>query len=110
MATRRKKSEEGGVLESPLMDIIDQTGESPLMKDSIENVQYIPVEGNRDLVRDPRTGAILNTNKKAYFRAVQERQRRNSEDNEYESLKSEVAELKEMLAQLLEKVNANGNN
>lgn len=97
MATRKRKSEE-------------EIQESPLMAATIDTVQYIPVEGNKDLVRDPRTGAILNTNKKAYFRAIQDKQRRNAEDSEYESLKSEVAELKEMLAQLLEKVNANGSN
>ena len=97
MATRKRKTEE-------------EIQESPLMAATIDTVQYIPVEGNKDLVRDPRTGAILNTNKKAYFRAIQDKQRRNAEDSEYESLKSEVAELKEMLAQLLEKVNANGSN
>ena len=97
MATRKRKTEE-------------EIQESPLMAATIDTVQYIPVEGNKDLVRDPRTGAILNTNKKAYFRAIQDKQRRNAEDSEYESLKSEVAELKDMLAQLLEKVNANGSN
>lgn len=110
MATRRKKvtAEEG--MDSPLMEAIEQVQESPLMQESVEVTQYIPVEGNKDLVRDPRTGAILNTNKKAYFRAIQDRQRRQAEDTDYESLKSEVSELKSMLAQLLEKVNANGNN
>ena len=97
MATRKRKTEE-------------EIQESPLMDTPIDVVQYIPVEGNKDLVRDPRTGAILNTNKKAYFRAIQDKQRRNEETSEYESLKTEVAELKDMLAQLLEKVNANGSN
>ncbi len=97
MATRKRKTEE-------------EIQESPLMNDVVDITQYIPVEGNKDLVRDPNTGAILNTNKKAYFRAVQEKQRRNQEQSEYDSLKTEVAELKSMLAQLLEKVNANGSN
>ncbi len=97
MATRKRKTEE-------------EIQESPLMNDVVDITQYIPVEGNKDLVRDPNTGAILNTNKKAYFRAVQEKQRKNQENSEYESLKTEVAELKSMLAQLLEKVNANGSN
>lgn len=97
MATRKRKTEE-------------EIQESPLMNDVVDITQYIPVEGNKDLVRDPNTGAILNTNKKAYFRAVQEKQRRNQEESEYDSLKTEVAELKSMLAQLLEKVNANGSN
>jgi hypothetical protein len=85
MATRKRKTEE-------------EIQESPLMNDVVDITQYIPVEGNKDLVRDPNTGAILNTNKKAYFRAVQEKQRRNQEQSEYDSLKTEVAELKSMLA------------
>lgn len=92
MATRKRKGEE-------------EIQGSPLMQDYSENNNYIPVEGNRDLVRDPATGAILNINKKAYFRAIQEKQRRNAENSDYEALKSDVADLKVMLAQLLEKVN-----
>lgn len=92
MATRKRKVEEESL-------------ESPLMQDHSDASNYIPVEGNRDLVRDPSSGAILNINKKAYFRAVQAKQKRNAETSEYETLKTDVAELKNMLAQLLDKVN-----
>lgn len=94
MATRKRKGQEEGELDS-----------SPLMQDYSDTTNYIPVEGNRDLVRDPSSGAILNINKKAYFRAVQAKQKRDAENSEYEALKTEVADLKNMLAQLLDKVN-----
>ena len=100
MATRKRKVSEEGEVNEP----------NPLMNDVIEVTNYIPVEGNRDLVRDARSGAILNINKKAYLRAIRERQARSQSVNELDSLKNEVSELKAMLATLLEKVNSNGIN
>ena len=100
MTTRKRKIVEEGEVNEP----------NPLMSDVIEVTNYIPVEGNRDLVRDARSGAILNINKKAYLRAIRERQARNQSVNELDSLKNEVSELKAMLATLLEKVNSNGIN
>ena len=94
MVTRKRKVSEEGLVEEP----------NPLMSDVVEVNNYIPVEGNRDLVRDPRSGAILNINKKAYLRAIRERQARNQSVDELQSLKDEVSELKSMLATLLEKV------
>ena len=37
---------------------------------------YIPVEGNADLVRDPNTDQIVNTNTSAYQQYIAQRQRR----------------------------------
>jgi hypothetical protein len=73
-------------------------------------VSLVPVEDNRDLARDMSSNAIINTNKKAYLKAVQEKSRRMQEKSEIDSLKSEVSELKSMLAQILEKVGGNVNN
>ena len=98
MVTRKRKTEEN-TLEESLEDT-----PNPLMQEVVMVNSYIPVEGNRDLVRDPRSGAILNINKKAYLRAIRERQARSQSANELESLKSEVSELKSMLVTLLEKV------
>jgi hypothetical protein len=94
MVTRRRKVSEEDLVDEP----------NPLMRDVVEVTNYIPVEGNRDLVRDARSGAILNINKKAYLRAIRERQARTQSVDELESLKNEVSELKAMLATLLEKV------
>lgn len=84
--------------------------ENPLMSEVLESSTFIPVEGNRDLARDSRSGAILNINKKAYHRAMALKQKRSDSGNELDLLKNEVSELKNMLAQLLEKVNTNGIN
>ena len=40
---------------------------------------YIPVEGNSDLVRDPNTDQIINTNESAYQQYITRRQKRRSE-------------------------------
>ena len=40
---------------------------------------YIPVEGNSDLVRDPRTDQIINTNTSAYEQYVSRRKQRKLE-------------------------------
>ncbi len=39
----------------------------------------IPVEGNADLVRDPNTDQIINTNESAYQQYITRRQKRKSE-------------------------------
>ena len=41
---------------------------------------YIPVEGNADLVRDPNTDQIINTNESAYQQYITRRQKRKSEN------------------------------
>ena len=46
----------------------------------------IPVEGNNDLVRDPRTDQIINTNTNAYDRYINQRKKRKLEKE-----KSQVA-------------------
>ena len=40
---------------------------------------YIPVEGNTDLVRDPNTDQIINTNSSAYQQYINRRQKRKRE-------------------------------
>lgn len=67
----------------------------------------IQVEGHKDLVRDERSNAIVNTNKSAYLIAkkrAEEAQRQRDEiretTRELNSLKSEMHEIKNMLLQL----------
>jgi hypothetical protein len=74
-----------------------KTNLDPLVND------LIPVEESRELVRDPHSKAILNINKKAYFRAVQASQERKNKVEEMDALKSEIAELKELVQKLLDK-------
>ena len=68
----------------------------------------IPVEGNTDLVRDPNTDQIINTNQSAYQQYVTRRQKRKSEkekaltvEQDLANLKSELGEIKSLLKELV---------
>ena len=72
--------------------------------------EYLKVEGHQDLVRDTRTGAILNKNKNAYLsykKRVQEAQKQRDEirsaTREINNIKCEMHEIKNMLKILLDK-------
>ncbi len=69
---------------------------------------YIPVEGNSDLVRDPNTDQIINTNENAYQQYIIRRQKRRSEkekaltvEQDLANLKSELGEIKSLLKELV---------
>ena len=69
---------------------------------------YIPVEGNSDLVRDPNTDQIINTNENAYQQYIIHRQKRRSEkekaltvEQDLANLKSELVEIKSLLKELV---------
>ena len=69
---------------------------------------YIPVEGNSDLVRDPRTDSIINTNSNAYEQYISQRKKRKLEkekslniEEDLANLKSEMNEIKSLLRELV---------
>ena len=69
---------------------------------------YIPVKDNADLVRDPYTDQIINTNKNAYKAYVNRRELRKREkekslsvEEDLASLKSEMNEIKSLLKELV---------
>ena len=69
---------------------------------------YIPVEGNSDLVRDPKTNQIINTNSSAYEQYISQRKRRKLEkekslsvEQDLASLKNEMNEIKSLLKELV---------
>lgn len=64
----------------------------------------IKVKSHSDLYRDPETGAIINTSSD-YTKYIQDRDARENKDKELESLKSDVSEIKNMMALILEKLN-----
>lgn len=73
---------------------------------------YLKVEGHNNLVRDSRTGAILNTNKSEIENARkrkqinQERhQHINSLTEEVKELKKDMSQIKELLFRLVEDTN-----
>ena len=68
----------------------------------------IPVEGNTDLVRDPNTDQIINTNQSAYQQYVTRRQKRKLErekslnvEEDIANLKNELGEIKSLLKELV---------
>ncbi len=69
---------------------------------------YIPVEGNSDLVRDPNTNQIINTNTTAYEQYISRRKQRKLEkeksltiEGDLASLKNEMNEIKSLLKELV---------
>ena len=64
----------------------------------------IMVEGSNGLARDVNTGAIVNINKEEIHAAREAKKRRKNKDAEFEQLKNEVDEMKELLNKLVEKL------
>jgi hypothetical protein len=63
----------------------------------------ITVEGNPSLKRDPKTNAIVNTNNQGYEEYIRNRESKKSQQEEIESIKTDIAELKSLLLQVLNK-------
>ena len=66
---------------------------------------YKKIEGHSSLVRDTSTGAILNINKDEISAARKRKLERKQKEEEFEELKNEVGEIKNMLNQIIEKLN-----
>lgn len=64
----------------------------------------IPVEGNSCLKRDSFSKAIINSDKSSFDNYISLRDQKIKERNEIESIKSELAEVKTLLAQLVAKL------
>ena len=69
---------------------------------------FIPVERNTDLVRDPHTDQIINTNASAYQQYINRREQRKREkekslnvEEDLANLKSELSEIKSLLKELV---------
>jgi len=61
------------------------------------------VKGQPDLVRDMRTGALLNINSTYLNNEKRKLKIKKQQEVEYEQLKQDVADIKSLLYQLLEK-------
>ena len=68
-------------------------------------MSFTKVEGHRDLVRDNSSGAILNINKDEISAARRRKLERKQKEKEFEELKNEVGDIKNMLNQIIEKLN-----
>jgi hypothetical protein len=67
-------------------------------------MSQIKVEGHSNLVRDTNSGAILNINKSEVEIARARKEARRQKDREFEDLKNEVSEIKDLLHKLIEKM------
>ena len=64
----------------------------------------IMVDGNSSFARDINTGTIVNINKEEIIAAREAKKRRKNKDAEFEQLKNDVSEMKELLNKLVEKL------
>ena len=64
----------------------------------------IKVEGHSDLVRDEKTGAIINIDSSGYSAYMKAREKRSTQKEELDTMKKEISEIKEMLAKITEKL------
>ena len=60
----------------------------------------IPVEGHKNLFRDEKTGAILNTNNKEYYSYISSRNKKVDQKLELDEMKKDIDEIKMLLKQL----------
>ena len=67
-------------------------------------MDYLEVEGHPGLVRDKRTGAILNTNEQEVEAARARKKAWKEKQKEFDELKNDVSELKDRMKQILEKI------
>ena len=63
-------------------------------------MNLIPVEGEKDLFRDPRTNAIINTNQSDYLNYINCRKMRQNEKNKIDILEKDVNSIKNDLNEI----------
>ena len=64
----------------------------------------IPVEGHKNLFRDEKTGAIINTDAAGYSNYMSDKRRNLDKQAELDEMKSEIETLKTMLKELASKI------
>jgi len=63
-------------------------------------MNLIPVEGQRDLYRDKRTNAIINTNKNDYESYIMRRESLQNQKKKIESIEDEIVNVKNDLDEI----------
>lgn len=64
----------------------------------------VMVENNAGLARDKRTGGIVNINKEEILNARERKKQRKQKELEFEQLKTDVSEMKQLLNTIIEKL------
>jgi hypothetical protein len=65
--------------------------------------KYVQISGSQ-FARDTETGAVVNINKDEIERARKAKKLRRQKESEFDTLKNEVGEIKELLNKLIEKL------
>ena len=68
-----------------------------------DEIELVPVEGYTTLGRDPVSNAILNTDTTQYDAYIKARENAKEKDRTLKDLKDEVAELKALVKDLIQK-------
>jgi len=66
-------------------------------------MSFDKIKGDTSFVRDTTTGAVLNINSNELDQARERKTLRKQKEQEFENLKNEVSEIKELLLKLVEK-------
>lgn len=61
----------------------------------------IPVEGHKNLYRDPSSGAIVSCDNFAYTQYIKAKSEKQRQREELDQIKSDIAEIKELLKEFL---------
>ena len=64
----------------------------------------IPVEGHKNLFRDEKTGAIINTDTAEYRNYMSDKRKNSDKQAEMDAMKEEIETLKSMLNDLASKI------
>ena len=64
----------------------------------------IPVEGHKNLFRDEKTGAIINTDTAGYRNYMSDKRRNSDKQAEMDEMKKEIETLKSLLNELASKI------
>ena len=67
----------------------------------------IKVEGHSNLYRDPKTGAIINTDDGDYNKYLKLLKSDNRKENELKKMKNDIEEIKGALSQIINNLNKN---
>lgn len=78
----------------------------------MHSTRLIPVEGHANLARDPKTGAIINTNQTQYEKYIATRNKLRSDEEklnntieQVEEMKKDIDEIKDLLLKLVSGIN-----
>ena len=69
----------------------------------MEEIELIPVEGYTTLGRDPSSNSIINTDSTQYDAYIKARKQARKKERSLQDLKDEVAELKALVKDLVQK-------